>query len=68
VTGDQDDQIEQLVTATRPGDNANSAGNAYLDDIHQWLDSNRDAPAGQVIEHLLDSVGDAAAQGANWVS
>jgi hypothetical protein len=68
VTGDQDDQIEQLVTATRPGDNANSAGNAYLDDIHQWLDGNRDAPAGQVIEHLLDSVGDAAAQGANWVS
>jgi hypothetical protein len=62
------DQAEQLVAATQPGENAEAAATAYLDDLQRWLDANRETPAGQVIEHLLDSVGDAAALGAGWAS
>jgi hypothetical protein len=62
------DQVRQLVRATDPGDNADAAAAAYSDQLEAWVDRHRDEPAGQTVEQLLDSVGDAAAAGAAWVA
>ena len=68
VPTDPDEQVTQLVERTRPGDNANAAGDAYLDRVETWVDEHRGEPAGRVVEGLMDSVGDAAARGAGWVA
>jgi len=72
------DELPALLTAPAPtggspsvvrhGDNANAPAVATLDDVQRWVDAHRDEPAGQLIDQLLDSVGEAAARGANWAA
>jgi hypothetical protein len=71
------DGLPPLLTAAAPGssapavrheDNANGPAVAALDDVQRWVGAHRDEPAGRLIEQLLDSVGEAAARGANWVA
>jgi hypothetical protein len=56
------------IPAVRHGHNANAPAVTALDDVQRWVDAHRDEAAGQRIEQLLDSVGEAAARGANWVA
>jgi len=61
-------RIGELAGRTRPGDNANAAAVAELDDVERWLRDHRGSPEAQTVERLLDAVGAAAARGAAWVA
>ena len=60
--------VDAMTSSVRAGGNANAPAVAELDDVQRWVDDHRDEPAGRLIEQLLDSVGEAAARGANWVA
>jgi hypothetical protein len=62
------ERISRQAERTRPGDNANAAALAELDDVERWLQRHRGSAAADTVEHLLDSVGAAAARGAAWVA
>jgi hypothetical protein len=68
VPVEPDGQVRELARETRPGDNANAAAATYGERLEAWVDEHRDEPGGRVVEQLMDSVGDAAAQGAAWVA
>jgi hypothetical protein len=63
-----DEQARDLAHSARPGDNANAPGDGYSAQLDAWLDQHRDEPAGQLVEQLMDSAGDASALGAGWVA
>jgi hypothetical protein len=67
-TRDEPQAVRQALSEMRPGANADAPAIAYLDDVQGWVDAQRGSPTGRQVEHVLDSVGEAAARGAGWVA